>query len=261
MKKKFQYHLCCAAVLALALTACSGGGQTAQTTTAAKNQETQLEEEKEIQLPENQESDRENESHADTVTGTDSTKAESGESNILIAYFSIPEDIELDGVNAVSGASVVVKDGEKLGNVQYIAQTIQEAIGGELFRIETVKQYPLDHDPLVDQAAEEQDEEARPELAVHLENIDQYDVIFLGYPNWWGDLPMPLYTFLEEMDLSGKTIIPFCPHGGSGFSRTEATIAGLQPDAQVREGGLSISRNDVADSRETVLEWVNSLGL
>ena len=130
-----------------------------------------------------------------------------------------------------------------------------------MFQIETVQQYPLEHDALVDQAAQEQDENARPELATHIDDLGQYDTIFLGYPNWWGDLPMPLYTFLEEYDLSGKTIIPFCPHGGSGFSRTESTIAQMQPGATVSENGLTISRNDVAQSREQVAQWAAGLGL
>ena len=111
----------------------------------------------------------------------------------------------------------------------------------------------------MDQAAEEQDADARPELSSHIENLEQYDTVFLGYPNWWGDMPQPLYTFLEEYDFSGKTIIPFCPHGGSGFSRTESTIAGLQPGADVSSNGFSISRNDVADSADEVAEWAQSL--
>ena len=136
-----------------------------------------------------------------------------------------------------------------------------ETVGADLFRIETVQQYPLEHEALVDQAAQEQDADARPELATHIENLEQYDTIFLGYPNWWGDMPQALYTFLEEYDFSGKTIIPFCPHGGSGFSRTESTIAELQPDATVSEEGLAISRNNVAGSAEQVADWANSLGL
>lgn len=148
-----------------------------------------------------------------------------------------------------------------MGNVEYMASVIQETVGGNLFQIETVQQYPLDHDPLVDQAAEEQDADARPELATHIENLDPYDTIFLGYPNWWGDMPQSLYTFLEEYDFSGKTIIPFCPHGGSGFSRTESTIAELQPGATVSENGLTISRNDVADSHDQIAQWAAGLGL
>lgn len=158
-------------------------------------------------------------------------------------------------------ASIVVRDGEILGNVEYMAQTIQQAVGGDLLRIETVEEYPLEHEALVDFAAEEQEAGARPALATQIENLEQYDTIFLGYPNWWGDMPQALYTFLESYDLSGKTIIPFCPHGGSGFSRTQSTIAELQPNATVREDGLTLSRNDVADSAEQVTAWAQGLGL
>ncbi len=164
-------------------------------------------------------------------------------------------------MDAIAGASIVVRDGEAVGNVEYMANVIAETVGADLFRIETVQQYPLEHEALVDQAAQEQDADARPELATHIENLEQYDTIFLGYPNWWGDMPQALYTFLEEYDFSGKTIIPFCPHGGSGFSRTESTIAELQPDATVSEEGLAISRNNVAGSAEQVADWANSLGL
>lgn len=194
------------------------------------------------------------------ISGDETANAASG-SNILIAYFTMPEDVDTEGVDAIAGASIVVSDGEVMGNVEYMASVIQETVGGDLFQIETVQQYPLDHDPLVDQAAEEQDADARPELATHIENLDSYDTIFLGYPNWWGDMPQALYTFLEEYDFSGKTIIPFCPHGGSGFSRTESTIADLQPEATVSEDGLTISRNDVADSHDQIAQWAAGLGL
>lgn len=187
--------------------------------------------------------------------------AEAAGSSILIAYFTMPEDVDPAGADAVAGASIVVRDGEILGNVEYMAQTIQQAVGGDLLRIETVEEYPLEHEALVDFAAEEQEAGARPALATQIENLGQYDTIFLGYPNWWGDMPQALYTFLESYDLSGKTIIPFCPHGGSGFSRTQSTIAELQPEATVREDGLTLSRNDVADSAEQVTAWAQGLGL
>ena len=180
------------------------------------------------------------------------------EGNVLIAYFSVPET---DGVDAVAGASRVVVNGEVLGNSQYIAQLIQQEAGGDLFRIETVQEYPGSHDPLLEFAYDEKAENARPELASQIENPDSYDVIFLGYPNWNADLPMPLYTFLEEYDFSGKTIIPFTTHGGSGFSRTIQTIQELQPEASVVEDGLSISRNDAADAQEDVSDWVAGLGI
>lgn len=190
-----------------------------------------------------------------------SAKEENENSNILIAYFSVPEDIDTNGIDADSGASVVVKDEEVLGNMEYMALTIQDAIGGDLFRIETKEAYPLDHEPLVDQAAEEQDENARPELAAHIENPDQYDTILLGYPNWWGDMPQPLFTFLEEYDFSRKTIIPFNSHGGSGFSNTIEEIKELRPDANISDEGLSISRDKVADSVQDVTDWAKSLDL
>ena len=191
---------------------------------------------------------------------TDVSESSEG-NNILVAYFTMPEDVDTEGVDAIAGASIVVDEGKIMGNVEYIASIIQDTVGGDLFQIETVEQYPLDHDPLVDQAAQEQGEDARPELSTHIENLKQYDTIFLGYPNWWGDMPQALYTFLEEYDFSGKTIIPFCPHGGSGFSRTESTIAELQPGATVSENGLEISRNDVAGSRDQVAQWAAGFGL
>lgn len=182
-------------------------------------------------------------------------------SGVLIAYFSVPEDVDPAGADAVSGASIVVRDGQHLGNTQYVAQVVQEAVGGDLFRIETIQQYPLEHDPLVDQASDEKAASARPELATHIENLEQYDTILIGYPNWWADLPMPLYTFLEEYDFSGKTIIPFVTHGGSQASRTVDTIAQLQPNAVVWDDPLVLSRNDVADSAEQVTAWAEGLNL
>lgn len=186
---------------------------------------------------------------------TEAVQNNTDNENILIAYFSVPENVDTDGIDANSGASIVVKNKDVLGNMQYMAMTIQEAIGGELFRIETTEEYPLEHETLVNQAKEEQNEDARPELATHIENVEQYNIIFLGYPNWWGDMPQPLYTFLEEYDFSGKTIIPFNSHGGSGFSKTIEEIKKLQPNATVKDDGLSISRNDVADSEQEITDW------
>ena len=186
---------------------------------------------------------------------TEAVQHNTDNENILIAYFSVPENVDTDGIDANSGASIVVKNKDVLGNMQYMAMTIQEAIGGELFRIETTEEYPLEHETLVNQAKEEQNEDARPELATHIENVEQYNIIFLGYPNWWGDMPQPLYTFLEEYDFSGKTIIPFNSYGGSGFSNTIEEIKKLQPNATVKDDGLSISRNDVADSEQEITDW------
>lgn len=191
-------------------------------------------------------------------SGADSPTISIEDGNVLVAYFSVPE---ADGVDTVSGASRVVVDGEVLGNTQYIAQLIHQETGGDLFRIETVQDYPGSHDALLDYAYNELSENARPELASQIENPDNYDVIFLGYPNWNSDLPMPLYTFLEEYDFSGKTIIPFTTHGGSGLSRTVQTIQELQPDAAVVESGLSISRNNVPDAQSEVSDWIAGLNI
>lgn len=194
----------------------------------------------------------------DSSSGADSPTISTEDGNVLVAYFSVPET---DGVDTVSGASRVVVDGEVLGNTQYIAQLIHQETGGDLFRIETVQEYPGSHDALLDYAYNELTENARPELASQIENPDSYDVIFLGYPNWNSDLPMPLYSFLEEYDFSGKTIIPFTTHGGSGLSRTVQTIQELQPDAAVVENSLSISRNNVPDAQSEVSDWIAGLNI
>ena len=179
-------------------------------------------------------------------------------SNILIAYFSVPET---DGTDAVAGASRVVIDGEVLGNTQYLAQLIQEETGGDLFRIETVQEYPGSHDPLLEFAYNERDEGTHPELASQISGLENYDMIFLGYPNWNSDLPMPLYTFLESYDFSGKTIIPFTSHGGSGFSGTIGTISEMQPGADVLDNGFSVSRNNVADAQNDLADWILGLNI
>lgn len=182
--------------------------------------------------------------------------AEETPSTALMVYFSVSENVDLNGVDAVAGASVLVKNDVRYGNVEYVAHLIADATDADLWRIETEHQYPLEHDALLDAAADEQDANARPVLVGTVENLEQYDRIFLGFPNWWYDLPMPLYSFLESYDLSGKEIMPFTVHGGSGFSGALNTIAELQPEALVYENGLSISRNAVTDCETQVDEWL-----
>lgn len=205
---------------------------------------------------------------SDEETGEDETTSETAtanpasenavKSNILIAYFTMPET---DGVDAVSGASRVVVGGQVVGNVQFIAEAIHSSTDGDLFQIKTVQEYPGIHEPLINFAKEEQTKGARPELSTHINNIDDYDIIFIGYPNWWADLPMPLYTFLETYDLTGKTIVPFCPHGGSGFSDTISAISKLQPKAKVITDGFTVSRDKVANSANNVSAWVQGLNI
>ena len=201
---------------------------------------------------------------SETITENEEVQGEqnvSEDSRILIAYFSMPEDVDTENVDALAGVSLVVSDGEKLGNTEYVAKLIQQTIGGDLFRIETEEEYPLSHDPLVDQASEEKSENARPKLSSKVGNFEQYETILLGYPNWWGDMPMPVYSFLEEYDFGAKMIIPFVTHGGSGASQTIETISEIQPGALMRDNALILSRDEVSASGEAVTEWASQLGI
>lgn len=171
---------------------------------------------------------------------SDNTSVENNESdleagNVLIVYFS------------------------QTGNTETVANIIHDNVGGDIVKLETTEAYPSDYDELVDYAQQEQQEDARPELSTVIENIEQYDTIFLGYPNWWGDMPMAIYTFLDTYDLSGKTIAPFITHGGSGLSGTPENIQEEELNASVTEG-LSIDGDEASDSSEDVVEWLNSLG-
>ena len=237
MKKKFSLLLTLA--LALSLAAC--GSQTGGSGDSQPPVSTSVTTPADASAPE----------QPNDTTAPDPAPAGDG-GGILIAYFGVPET---DGTGTVAGASRVSTADGVVGNCQFIAQAIQQAVGGDLFAIETVQEYPGTHQPLLDFAYDELRQDARPELSSQIENLDDYSVIFLGYPNWNADLPMPLYTFLESYDFSGKTIIPFVTHGGSGFSRTISTIADLQPDATVLTDGLSISRNNVPNAAQEAMDW------
>ncbi len=155
--------------------------------------------------------------------------------NILILYFSIS------------------------GNTEAVANFIHDEVGGDIVKLETQETYPDDYNDLLDVAQEEQSENARPELSTTIDNLDDYDTIFLGYPIWWGDMPMAIYSFLDNYDLSGKTIAPFVTSGGSGLSGTLSNIKNEEPNANVVEG-LSIYDSDARSSRNEVVDWLNGLG-
>lgn len=176
---------------------------------------------------------------------------------VLVAYFTSPET---DGMDTSSGASRLVSNGKLYGNTEYVAILISEETGGDLFQIKTVHTYPGTHKELIDDAKKENELKARPKLATHIKNLADYDVVFIGFPNWWYDMPMPLYSFFDEYDFTGKTIIPFCTHGGSRFSQAEKTIASLEKGAKMQKG-LAISRNNVSDSKESVLKWLERMGM
>lgn len=185
---------------------------------------------------------------------------QTGDGKTLVVYFSVPETTNPDNMNAEEEYSTVVINGEVLGNTQYVAYVIQENTGADIFRIEPVTPYPMNHAELEEVATEEKRNDAMPEIAAGVENIEQYNTIFLGYPNWYADMPRIIYSFLDQYDLSGKTIVPFVTSGGSGFSNTISTIADLEPDAEVITDGLSISRNVVQDAEEDIVQWVKDLG-
>ena len=130
--------------------------------------------------------------------------------------------------------------------------------GADLFSIQTSVDYPGDIDELIDYASSEQEEDVRPELTSHIENLDDYDTVFIGYPLWWYDLPQVMYSFFDEYDFSGKTLIPFDVHNGSQLSDTVETIQELEPDARVITDGFTISQSTVAEETESVAEEVSS---
>lgn len=171
--------------------------------------------------------------------------------NALVVYFSVPDDRD---------NSYVEVGGERLGNTQYMAQVIQENTGADIFRIQPVTPYPTDHEELLEAAQDEIRTNARPEINGTIENFDSYDVVFVGYPNWNADMPYIMYSFFESYDFSGKTIVPFMTHGGSGFSGTQGTIAELEPDATMLEG-KAISRSSIEDAEQEIMDWIDEIGL
>lgn len=166
--------------------------------------------------------------------GTENT--ESADGKVLIAYFSWG------------------------GNTGGIAEEIQSQTGADLFEITLVNPYSTDYNTVLDEAQRDQNEQARPELASHVENMEEYDIILLGYPNWWASIPMPVASFLEEYDFSGKTIIPFCSHGGGRFGQSLTAIAKLAPDAIMGEA-LSVHYSGGSSLPDDVTEWLVTNGI
>ena len=168
-------------------------------------------------------------------------------SKILIAYFS------RKGQNYVSGS---IKN-LTVGNTELVAKIIQQEVGGDLFEIESVSDYPEDYTKCTEVAQDEKRKNVRPALTARIDNIGNYDTVILGYPNWWSTMPMPVYTFLENYDFSGKTILPYCTHEGSGISGTERDIQKECPNATVKKG-LAIHGTKAASSLSDVQRWLKS---
>ena len=207
--------------LVFSLAACSGGGATSsEGGTSEPSSQTPSESE----APSNSETPEESAEPTEETGGT------------LIAYFSWS------------------------GNTEQMAQMIQTETGGDLFEIEPATPYTDDYNTLLDVAQQEQANNARPELASQVENWDSYDVVFVGYPDWWSDAPMLIYSFLEAYDWEGKTLVPFCTSGGSGFGRSLDKLPDSAPGANILEG-LHVSGSRVDGSSEEIAAWIGGLNL
>ena len=186
---------------------------------------------------------------ADTDSSKGSQNTLDG-TNILVAYFSRADENYNVGTIEV-------------GNTQIVAEYIAEQVGADSFHIETVTPYPADYDKCCDVAKQELADNARPEINGSVENMDSYDIVFLGYPIWWGDMPMAVYTFIESYDFSDKVVIPFNTHEGSGKSGTYSAISSALPNAQVLDG-MAIQGKTAqefnSDTQQAVRSWLDGLG-
>jgi flavodoxin len=144
------------------------------------------------------------------------------------------------------------------GNTREIANQIHQSVGGDIFEIQSVKPYPRNYDAVVEQARQEQQSGDKPALKTTLEHIGSYDVVFIGYPNWWGTIPRPVVTFLSEYDLSGKTIVPFCTHEGSRQGRSVTDITKLCPQSTFLDS-IAIRGSNVKAAQNEVSEWLRKI--
>lgn len=240
---------------------------------AQQNQDTEHQEQSEITSHDTNEN-----SETQEPETQESETTETGDSNILITYFTwadntVVNDQEAalesalshyesvgdsvgDDVDAISSASILPP-----GNVARMAEWISEETGGNLFSIRVTDLYSSDYDECMDRASDEKAENARPELSKHVENIDDYDTVFIGYPNWWYSVPMPVLSFIDEHNLSGKKIVLFCSHGTGGLARSVQDItAELPSDCEIEEDVIGIYRNDILDGQPEIQEWLNRIG-
>lgn len=198
------------------------------------------------------------------VTDNDTTAAAASEdrgsasgSNTLVVYFSRVGNTDFqETVDADSSASIRIDENGPMGNAGQIAAWIADASGAETMEILTEETYPADYNETVSQAKQEQSVGFRPLLKADEKAVEEYSTIYLVFPNWWGDLPMPVYSFLDAHDLTGKTVNVFVTHEGSGFSNTVGTIEELEPGAEVRQG-LAVQGGSVTDEEQNIRQWVN----
>lgn len=179
---------------------------------------------------------------------------------ILIAYFTWADNTHVENPETVD---VDVRTSASLlppGNTGKLAQWIKEKTGGDIFKIQTVTEYSSDYDTCLDQAADEKAENARPSLVKNVQNVQKYDVVFLGYPNWWYTTPMAVRTFIDEHDLTGKIIVSFCAHGTGGLANSIHDIEEQLPETTVLEP-IGVYRPDIDTAQGRINEWVENLPL
>ena len=233
MKKKL-FAVMMASMLTFALAACGNTGN--------NGEESTIPEPSTMKAPV-VETESESETEESTLPADTSEEATESETEL--------EDMAVTGVVVYFSWS---------GNTEAVAAEIQNQTGADTFRLVPAEPYTDDYDALLDIAQEEQKNGARPAISGSIENFDSYEVVYLGFPNWWGDMPMILYSFLDDYDLSGKTIVPFVTSGGSGFSNTIRTIESMEPDAEVLDG-LSLGSSQAANAGDAVANWLSGLGL
>ena len=185
-------------------------------------------------------------------------QSENAKPKMLVTYFSVPET---DAMDASTGASRMLKEGRMIGTTAYVAELIGKITGANLFEIKTLNSYPTQsHKALVDYAKKEAESKTYPKIVNPISDFNDYEIVFVGYPNWWYDMPLVIYTLFNEYDFSGKTVIPFCTHGGSGFSQSIETIKRMEKNAKVISMP-ALSRNRVANAEESIKKWLQSNGI
>ena len=244
-----------ALALAIVFTACQAAPNSSVPSSPAPSESSQLSSAVEEGAASSSQLAEPSEAPAESSALEDSPEAV--ESSVLIAYFSWAENAVLEeGVDAMTSPSV-----SDPGNVQQLAGWIQEETGGELFSIQVTDPYPSDWDTCLERANEERGQDARPALVEpQVENLDSYDTVFLGYPNWWYGVPMALLTFLEENDLSGKDVYLFCSHGTGGLARSVEIITEAAPEANISDNIFDCYEEDAPASQGDIQAWVGELG-
>lgn len=246
-----------AALMVLSLAACAGSQQEEQPASAEATEQSQSASVQEEEEPASPEEPASTEQQPEEPASSTEQPSNAQESGVLVAYFSWADNAVIDGeVDAVASPSVTAP-----GNVQQLAQWISERTGGDLFSIQVTEPYSSDWDACLERANQERAEDARPELTASVEQLERYDTVFLGYPNWWYGVPMALLSFLEENDLSDKQVYLFCSHGTGGLASSVEQIDEALPDSTaLSENIFDVYEEDASSSQQDILAWLEELG-